>query len=111
MKRLYGLTNKQNVAKQIGQRVRRLERARNAREYRLKQLKLGNVSHRIKRRREGPIVTDDKNQGDVGDEEDKDREYRFNISPSVNCPISLPELMKSNQGDPAFKVSEPVPRL
>ncbi|KAJ3515164.1 hypothetical protein NMY22_g14524 [Coprinellus aureogranulatus] len=60
VKRLYGLTNKRKVANQIGKRVERLERARLARELRLKHEKRRHVVHRVSGRsiQKSAAVTD-----------------------------------------------------
>jgi hypothetical protein len=88
VKMLYGLTNKRSVGKQIGNRVRRRERARLAREARVRQVRLRGVVRSI------PDVEDD-------------CELRYYISPSKNKAHDLFKLTKAKRGDPAFEVSNP----
>jgi hypothetical protein len=83
---LYGLTNKRSVGKQIGNRVRRRERARLAREARVRQVRMRGVV------RGAPEVEDD-------------RELRYYISPSKNKAHDLFRLTKEKRGDPVFEVS------
>ena len=136
VKRLYGLTNKRNIAKQIGNRVQRLERARMARELRLKHEKLRHVVHRVSvptevnpestsstppARIAGEAVTADDRVSvpmEVSPEPTsstrparatvqamvEDRTSQYSVSNSENMPINLFELIKSQRGNPAYKV-------
>ncbi|KAH6907330.1 hypothetical protein BKA70DRAFT_1490869, partial [Coprinopsis sp. MPI-PUGE-AT-0042] len=88
IKRLYGLTNKRNAPGQIGARVRRLERARVARQIRLRQMKLRNVVHRVSAKPKA---------------QDQDRSTKFNISNHQKEPVDLTTLIEENRENPAFK--------
>jgi hypothetical protein len=96
VKQLYKLTNKRNAAKQIGTRVRRLERAQTAfhrRKLREKRhgLQSNNPHHEIS----------DKHQSDAADDSD----LRYFISPSQNNWFDIYALLKTHSADPAYKVS------
>ncbi|KAJ3548000.1 hypothetical protein NMY22_g1435 [Coprinellus aureogranulatus] len=99
VKRLYTMTNKQSVAMQIGRRVRRIERARLARERRLQQEKLKYVVHRKARR---------PRRRAAGLEEDEDalremRDFHCTISHREDRPLDLFNLVKEHRDDPAYK--------
>ncbi|PPQ85805.1 hypothetical protein CVT24_002402 [Panaeolus cyanescens] len=91
VKRLYAHTNKRNVAQQIGKRVRRLERARLAREQRLRRLQNGTGINIVVHREHFTINSD------------VDTDAKYVISPSENHKISLSNMIISNRGDPAYK--------
>lgn len=94
VKRLYGSTNKKNIASQIGKRVRRLERIRHARSVRLRHLSLGLVVRKVT----GKIAADEVAMG-----------YRYHVSRSENRVHVLSKMLKKNRNNPAFEVSG-VPR-
>jgi hypothetical protein len=85
VKRLYGRTNKRDVAKQIGRHVRRLEQAQVAEE----QLKM-------------KTGIDDS----IGLEINLDARYQ--ISYSRNDPVDVYAYVHANKGDPAFSVCVPL---
>jgi hypothetical protein len=87
VKRLYGRTNKRNAARQIGKRVRRLEKA---------QLAAGR--RQLKEKSKHNQINDDEGL-------EKDLDIRYQISHSKNDPVDIRSYIRMNQGDPAFKVS------
>ncbi|KAF5319789.1 hypothetical protein D9611_012833 [Ephemerocybe angulata] len=93
VKRLYALTNKRRIEKQIGNRVRRIEQAKVASMRRLQQQKLLNVSHR---RDNGAQATEE-------GPSDGDRDLKYYVSASQNHPVDLATLIQSNHDDPLFE--------
>ncbi|RXW15278.1 hypothetical protein EST38_g10576 [Candolleomyces aberdarensis] len=91
VKRLYGITNKREVAQQIGNHVRRRERAELAQKVRLKQTQLRNVGHRKSIR-----------ASKTNDVEDN-RELHWYASANQNSPVDVARLVRSNHGNPAYK--------
>lgn len=103
VKQLYGMTNKRDATKQIGRRVRRLEKAQLA----VEQCELRGHS---------------REQEDFPEQEDfldQDLDIRYQVSHSRNDPVDLYSYVKANRDDPAFivrhgcltclvKYSEPV---
>jgi hypothetical protein len=83
VKQLYGRTNKKDVTKQIGKRVRRLEQARVAR----KQLKIKN---------------------NMNDNIKINLDARYQVSNTRNDPVDMYGYVHANKGDPAFSVSVPL---
>ena len=84
VKRLYGRTNKRDATRQIGQRVRRLERAQ-----------LAADRHRLNTQSERRGIG-------VREHIDHDLEKRYYISNSWNNPVNLYLLVHKHQGDLAF---------
>jgi len=91
VKRLYGRTNKRDATKQIGQRVRRIERAR-----------LTADRHRLKTQTKGRGVS-------VKEDTDQDLDKRYHMSSTRNDPVDLYSFVCENQGDPAFNAF--IPKL
>lgn len=91
VKRLYGLTNKRDAAKQISRRVHRMEKAQKSLKRHATRAKL----------RQGGRATD---LPTPSDSNPTDTDDSYFISPSVNKPIKLYNLIQSGQNDPAFKV-------
>ncbi len=96
MKQLYKLTNKRNAAKQIGTRVRHLERAQAASHRRNLQEKRHGLQSNNPRE-----TSEDKHQSDAADDSD----LRYFISPSQNDWFDIYAVLKSRSSDPAYKVS------
>lgn len=105
MKRLYGTTNKRRIEKQIGTRVRRIERAKLAaqrREQRLRLVQMRQVVHG-----EGTTsatVTGKHREQSAEPDVEEDRDPRYYISPSRNNGFDLSQLLKENRGNPAYEV-------
>ena len=93
MKRLYGRTNKRDATRQIGQRVRRIERAQLAADRH--QLKTQSAS-------EGQGISIEENT-------DQDLDKRYHMSSSRKDPLNLYSFVRENQGDPAFNAF--IPKL
>lgn len=88
VKRLYTRTNKRDATKQIGKHVRRLEQAQVAAE----QLKI-------------------KTQTDMTQNDDSieiNLDTRYQLSHSRNDPVDIYAYVRTNRGDPALSVSEPL---
>ncbi|RXW12625.1 hypothetical protein EST38_g13228 [Candolleomyces aberdarensis] len=104
VKRLYGTTNKRRIEKQIGTRVRRIERAKLAaqrREQRLRLVQMRQVVHS-----EGTTsatVTSGHREQSAEPDVEEDRDPRYYISPSRNNGFDLSQLLKENRGNPAYK--------
>ena len=90
VKRLYGRTNKRDATRQIGQHVRRLERAQLAADH-----------HRLKMRSETHV--------NIEENADQYLNERYHMSNSRNDPINIYSFVCKNQGDPAFKAF--IPKL
>ncbi|TFK16733.1 hypothetical protein FA15DRAFT_761328 [Coprinopsis marcescibilis] len=88
VKWVYALTNKCSIAKQIGNRVHRLEKARLAWEYQLRQLRARNVVHWQKSN-----VTSMR----------ADTHMKCWTSDSKNNSFNIHERVMGNQHDPAYK--------
>ena len=96
VKQLYKLSNKHNAAKQIGSRVRRLERAQAAfhrRRLREKRYGLQSNKHRISKELERDGCQND------------DSDLRYFISTSQNEWFDIFTFLKSRLADPVYKVS------
>ena len=96
VKQLYKLTNKRNAAKQIGSRVRRLERAQAAfhrRRLREKRYGLQSNKHCISKELERD------------DRQNNDSDLRYFISTSQNEWFDIIVFLKSRIADPVYKVS------
>jgi len=91
VKRLYGRTNKRDATKQIGQHVRRLERAELAADHPMTQM-----NQRCE-------------TASVNDNIDQDLEKHYQISKSRRDPVNLYSYVYENEGDPAFK--DFIPKL
>jgi len=98
VKQLYKLTNKRNAAKQIGTRVRRLERAQAA----FHRRKLREKQYGLQSNKPHYETSRDK-QSDPSSTNDSD--LRYFISPSQNEWFDIYALLKSRSADPAYKVS------
>ncbi|KAF8955098.1 hypothetical protein BDZ97DRAFT_1675233, partial [Flammula alnicola] len=85
VKRLYGRTNKRAATKQIGKRVRRLERAQLAAQRR-----------QMKKKSKSINVQEDQ------DPIERNLDERYQISRSKNDPIDIYSYVRANQNDPAF---------
>jgi len=94
VKRLYKLTNKHDPAKQIGKQVRRLEMAQQA----FHRRKLREKQHVVHSLSKAPKSSP--SESDAADDSD----LRYFISPSLNERKDIWGLIKSNSGDPAYKV-------
>jgi len=93
VKQLYKLTNKRNATKQIGTRVRRLERAQASfQRQKLQKKRHGFPYHETSK---------DNRQSDAADDSD----LHYFISPSQNDWFDIYALLKSRSADPAYKVS------
>lgn len=91
VKRLYGLTNKQNAPKQIARRYRRMERARQAMK-----------RHQMQVKRQHQHLSDLLPSNDVSDDPD----MRYYISSSQNNVVPLYQMLhRQGSDDPALKVS------
>lgn len=90
VKRLYGRTNKREATKQIGKRIRRLERAQLAFERR--RLRSRSEAHELEVSVE-----------DVADSE-QNLDVRYQISNSKNDPLDIYSFVRANRDDPATKV-------
>ena len=89
------MTNKKDAAKQIGKRVRRMEMAEQA----LHRRKLRERRHALYR---APSESMDAN---TTDDAADDSDLRYFISPSQNQKIDIYQLLRTRNGDPAYKVS------
>ncbi|KAJ2925903.1 hypothetical protein H1R20_g11200, partial [Candolleomyces eurysporus] len=91
VKRLYGITNKRDAAKQIGNHVCRREQAELAQKVRLKQNKLRNVVHWKSIRTSTTLNFED------------NREAQWHASINQNNPVDIARLVQSNHGNPTYK--------
>ena len=93
------MTNKQNAAKQIGKRVRRIEMAQQA----LHRRKLREKQHvpRPVARAHPSESMDNTTVNTTADDSD----LHYFVSPSQNHKIDIYQLLKTHSGDPAYKVS------
>jgi hypothetical protein len=91
------VTNKKDAAKQIGKRVRRMEMAEQA----LHRRKLRKRQHSLLSVSRAPSESTDANMTDAADDSD----LRYFISPSQNHKIDIYQLLRTRNGDPAYKVS------
>ena len=89
VKRLYGRTNKRNATKQIGKRVRRLERAQ-----------LAALRQAMKNRSK----TQRNNTEEYMMAAEQNLEVRYQISDFKRDPVDICAYVHANQGDPAFRV-------
>ncbi|RXW14483.1 hypothetical protein EST38_g11371 [Candolleomyces aberdarensis] len=100
VKRLYGTTNKCQIEKRIGKRVRRLERAKLAAQRRAQRLRLVQMRQVVHNEVTTSGTVDGNQTAEPHVEEDRDP--RFYISPSRNSGLDLSQLMKENRGNPAY---------
>ena len=91
------MTNKKDATKQIGKRVRRMEMAEQA----LHRRKLRERQHGLL---SASRSTDANTTADAADDSD----LRYFISPSQNQKIDIYQLLRTRNGDPAYKVSVEV---
>jgi hypothetical protein len=92
------MTNKKDATKQIGKRVRRMEMAEQA----LHRRKLRERRHALLSASRTPSESTDANTtADAADDSD----LRYFISASQNQKIDIYQLLRTRNGDPAYKVS------
>ena len=91
------MTNKKDAAKQIGKRVRRMEVAQQA----LHRWKLRERQHALSPVSRVPSESVNADMTDAAGDSD----LHYFISPSQNHKIDLYRLLKTRNGDPAYKAS------
>jgi hypothetical protein len=96
------VTNKKDAAKQIGKRVRRMEMAEQA----LYRRKLRKRQHSLLSVSRAPSESTDANTTAADDSD-----LRYFISPSQNHKIDIYQLLRTRNGDPAYKVSVKASRM